>query len=366
MNKKFDILKNTNMNEYSKYINQTNSNFLLKINSDNLIFDTVWVDKFEEILPFLDNIIRNPRRFIIQEEDIVPIEKTKKVTEESIKHLAQHTNLIQHIDEEGFAKPSKLLNVYKEETFDLYENRFIYSLIKNLYVFIQRVLKVENYDSIAKIKKEASYVGETKIDGEKINFNLSVEINKKENINANINNDLPLSERIENLKKVIYDFMASPFIKSLAQATPVKSPIRKTNVFLKEPNFKKALELWEFLEKYQNMDLTKTEKEYNEEMDVNKKNNFDLLSYISYNIISGNISEKIDVPTIEDDYLYKFIEDYVLENDASEKEFKNYINKQYKQALIVKKRREKELIQSFDKIISRYKARKEKAINILN
>lgn len=366
MKKRFSFIENADMKEFSKYMNQTNSNYLLKIDNQNVLFDTIWIDKFEEILPYLDKIIRNPRRFIIQEEDIVPIEKTKKITEESIKHLAQHTNLIQHIDEEGFAKPSKLLNVYKEETFDLYENRFIYSLIKNLYIFIQRVLKIEDYNSYAKVQKEASYIGETKINGEKVKINLNLEIARKEDLMANINNDLPLSTRIENLKKIIYDFMSSPFIKSLAQATPVKSPIRKTNVFLKEPNFKKALELWEFLEKYQNMDLTKTEKEYKEESDINKKNSFDFLSYISYNIINGQGFQKEDIPDIPDDYLYRFIEDYVLSNNASESEFKRFINKQYKQALIVKKKREKELKQSFNKISHKYKERKNKAISIMN
>ena len=67
------------------------------------------------------------------------IEKYGESTFESIKHLAKHTNFIsEYKEEEDFIKPSKLLNVLKEETFNTYENRFIYTLIDMLTKFIAR------------------------------------------------------------------------------------------------------------------------------------------------------------------------------------------------------------------------------------
>lgn len=47
--------------------------------------------------------------------------KSQVVTEESIRHLAQHTSMIQEVQEDGTVIPLKLLNVYREETVDLYE-----------------------------------------------------------------------------------------------------------------------------------------------------------------------------------------------------------------------------------------------------
>ena len=70
------------------------------------------IKEIEDAIPSIDSIIMNPRRFIVQEEDVVRIEKTKKVTLESIKDLAIHTNYIQEVDEDGFVKPIKLLNVF--------------------------------------------------------------------------------------------------------------------------------------------------------------------------------------------------------------------------------------------------------------
>ena len=80
-----------------------------------------------------------PNRFIVNEEDIVKIELARRVTVESIKHLSKNTNLIQDYNKEtGDVRPSKILNINKEESFDTYENRFIYSLIKNMKFYIDR------------------------------------------------------------------------------------------------------------------------------------------------------------------------------------------------------------------------------------
>jgi predicted component of viral defense system (DUF524 family) len=129
-----DCLKERNADNF---LARTKDEINVKTNISQVIKDTSWIDSIEETIPYLDNIIRNPRKFIVQEEDIIPIEKTKKVTQESIKHLAQHTSLIQDVDEDGTVMPLKLLNVYKEETVDLYENRFINSLLINLKVFFK-------------------------------------------------------------------------------------------------------------------------------------------------------------------------------------------------------------------------------------
>ena len=63
---------------------------------------------------------------------MVKVELARKVTVESVIHLTQHTNFIQKIDENGDVKPSKILNINREESLDTYENRFIFTLLNNL------------------------------------------------------------------------------------------------------------------------------------------------------------------------------------------------------------------------------------------
>lgn len=84
-----------------------------------------WIDTIEGILPNLDTIVRNPRKFIVQEEDIVDVSLARSISTESVKFLAQHTNMISKVDEKtGDVTPSKILNITKEESFEIYENRF--------------------------------------------------------------------------------------------------------------------------------------------------------------------------------------------------------------------------------------------------
>ena len=82
----------------------------------------------------------------------VIVEKIKKVSLETVKHLAQNTQNIQDLDKNGDVVPKKLLNVQKEDTIDLYENRFIYTLVKRLEDFIGRQL-----ENIELIDRYAAY-----------------------------------------------------------------------------------------------------------------------------------------------------------------------------------------------------------------
>lgn len=58
-------------------------------------------------------------------------------------------------------------------------------------------------------------------------------------------------ERVAKIDRIITDFLSSSFAKSMRNSAPVRPPIMRTNVILKEPNFKKALTLWQFVETYQ-------------------------------------------------------------------------------------------------------------------
>ena len=115
------------------FMNNLNSTLAVKREYELSEYDYEWLEMIEEVLPYLDNILRNPKRFIINEEEIVKVELARKVTVESVIHLTQHTNLIQDIDEKkGDVKPSKILNINKEESLDTYENRFVYTLNNKL------------------------------------------------------------------------------------------------------------------------------------------------------------------------------------------------------------------------------------------
>ena len=99
------------MDPTDKFLNNLSSTLFVKRDYDMKEFNYEWVDKLEDVIPYIDNILRNPKRFIINDEEIVKVELAKRVTVESVIHLSQHTNLIQKIEDNGDVKPSKILNI---------------------------------------------------------------------------------------------------------------------------------------------------------------------------------------------------------------------------------------------------------------
>ena len=239
-------------NQYKNRVESGYSDF--KLVKKRLIQDISidWISTIEEVLPNLDTIVRNPRKFIVQEEDIVDISLCKAISTESVKHLAQHTNMISKVDKDGTVTPSRILNITKEESFEIYENRFIYTLLLKLKDFVQI-----RYDKIKKASATQDVL-QLNVDSK---FNLpSKKVTYRTEYMAQLSFDevmrmdpetLQKIERIAKIDKIITDFLASSFAKAMRNSAPVRPPITRTNVILKEPNFKKALTLWQFIETYQ-------------------------------------------------------------------------------------------------------------------
>lgn len=217
--------------------------------------DVKWVEAIEEAIIPLDNIVRNPRRFIEQVEEIVPIEQARRITQESIRHLAQHTSMIAKVEDDGMVTPDRILNIYKEESFATYENRFIYTLLQNLQYFIDKRLKAMQEARVQAISR-VSMNNQFQVGKEKLQYSMSMtSTHQLERDKSDLEIDADTSRmdmltRIERLRKILYDFQASPLINALKGCTLVKPPIMRTNVLLKNPDFKQAMKLWQFIETY--------------------------------------------------------------------------------------------------------------------
>lgn len=357
-----EYINNINKDNANKFIASTSSNITVKRDIDACVSDTSWIDMVEECIPYLDNIIRNPRRFIVQEENIVPIEKAKVVTEESIRHLAQHTSMIQEVQEDGTVIPLKLLNVYREETVDLYENRFIKSLVDNLYTFVNNKLNESDQRSYAKVESTVSYSGLMKKKGEEVEVNLQLKSKKDTEIDASKDGH-SLEERISHIKDIVSAFRGSTFIKSLKESSPVRSPIRKTNVILKEQNFIKALELWEYLEKNNIKPITSIDKRTEIVKDADIKTKYDLAFFIDNDAIDMNVAS--NKSEFNSAIISKLVNDFVFTGDITEKEFKKLMEKEFKEA---KKRKDKAtnaIRKTIEDFLNDYNTKKKKIISII-
>jgi hypothetical protein len=227
--------------------------FKSELTNDSMSFD--WVNQIEFSCPYIDNIVRNPKVALIKEEEVVKIEKARKITVASVKDLSKHTHFIEKIDKvTNEVRPSKILIEHHEETFNTYENRFIYTLIDNLLKFIMRKeVALENFKT--KNDKVLEYAASTNNGYERVEVELK--ISSKELPKGSKENDFQkelddLKKRIKKMKDYIASWKRSEMLKSLEKAhvSFVVSPIKKTNMILKNPNFQIAMKLWDFLQTY--------------------------------------------------------------------------------------------------------------------
>ncbi len=244
-------------------------NDVLAGNAYNRVIDMDWVEKIEEVLPYIDKAIREDRKFIETYEEVDRVDKVKQVTKEAVRHLTQHTSLIQKVDPDGSVSPSKLLNTHREDSYATYENRFLYTLIYRTISFVEarfRALKEAPRDSSTKIEMNRDVT----LNNQKFAYNLTYsaeshdrdKIDKDEDV-ANLTD----YERVERIRMMLTDFVNTNLIQSLKGCIQVRSPINKTNCIKKNPNFAKCNELWSFIEAYRKTGYVVESNEYSGEMD---------------------------------------------------------------------------------------------------
>ena len=247
-----DELVKKKKNKFLKTL-ESNMYFKSSFSGESLSFE--WIDKIESSCPYLDIIVRNPKLTLIKEERVVNVEKSKKVTIESIKDLSKHTNYISKYDKEkNYVEPSKILNIFNEETYNIYENRFLYTLIKQVESFIlKKEEELKNFkfnDS-----KYLEYDATSSTDFEKVSIELKInsESISSKKPNPKFSEELKIAKaRIKRIKDYIKSWNNSELFKELEKEhiALVNPPIKKTNILLKNPNFQIAVKLWDYLQKY--------------------------------------------------------------------------------------------------------------------
>lgn len=212
--------------------------------------DVTWVEAIEEGLIHIDNVLRNPRKTIVEVEEIVPIALSKKISVESIKHLAQHTDYIQSVDPvTGKITPSKILNVHKEESLLTYENKFVNTLIDRLYIFVDR--RFEKLKEVSKDEEVYSLEYNTALDSETgQNIFVDLKIKTVDSLDTvSDNKGSTVWERVEKIRSIIDSYKGSSFVEEMNGAY-IRPPVMRTNAILKNVDLKACLALWQFIESY--------------------------------------------------------------------------------------------------------------------
>lgn len=313
------LLKNISQNNLDLFIKNTNPKLEINELTNDLVIDYSWISKIEKLLPYVEEIVENPKDFKILDE--------------------------------------KNTNMFKEEFIDLYENRFIYALVNSLYNFITKEIALIEKKSLNKQEKVVKYKANTRYNNHDVKIDLKLEC---EDLALDAKKYAKYQEKIFYFKEMVEKLKTSNFMKSMTDSTPVRSPIRKTKTLTSENNYIKCLELWEFLEKYQYNEIMQNHIENSIVTNDNYENYFNLIYYLSYSLLNNQLSKNND--TINESNIVKNFLEYMKRYDVDEIDLKKTLEKEFANTIDYKKEQKKIVMDAYHSFIFEHENRMKKAL----
>ena len=219
------------------------------------VVDERWLTIVEEGIESIFNIVDKPRRFIKSTEEVVPVALAKKITADSVRHLSQNTQFIA-ANAAGEIQPTRILTVATEESYDLYENRFVYHLIQRLFAFVDKRTDVIFWSTGDETCNVMSM--ESKVDDayEEISYKVEMTIKNRQSFAENDTDHMELFKRIDRVRRMSRTLRQSSFCEIMNGCARVYSPIQRTNLMMKDPDYRKCYQLWQFIEGYDEVGYT--------------------------------------------------------------------------------------------------------------
>lgn len=163
----------------------------------------------------------------------------------------------------------------EQESFAVYENRVLLTLIHKALMFVD-----DKYSKMKDVPND-SYNNITmnrhlELNQQKLDFSVNYVNENHESLAEDLDvediESLSDFDRIRRIRQGLNECLATPLMKEIAKEPQVKPPLTQTNLLKENPNFKKAVELWNFLDTYKKQGFEIAGEEYNGKMsDENKE-----------------------------------------------------------------------------------------------
>lgn len=163
----------------------------------------------------------------------------------------------------------------EQESFAIYENRVLLTLIHKALMFVD-----DKYSKMKDVPND-SYNNITmnrhlELNQQKLDFSVNYVNENHESLAEDLDvediESLSDFDRIRRIRQGLNECLATPLMKEIAKESQVKPPLTQTNLLKENPNFKKAVELWNFLDTYKKQGFELVGEEYNGKMtDENKE-----------------------------------------------------------------------------------------------
>lgn len=218
--------------------------------SQSVMLSDDWILTLENSLHSIEQIARNPRKFIAENELILDVAKVRRTNSRTVRHLTTNSQFVQNIDKNGDVMPKKLLTVELDEDLAIYENRFICALVNRLIKFVEQRYKdldghMETYE-----QTNVCVQSEFEYGISKFKCNLNLQVQEPPESSEEVNKSEDLFKRVEMIRRRLRVLQTTEFMKVLNKAKPVRPPIQKTNLLMKNVDYNNCYKLWLYISSY--------------------------------------------------------------------------------------------------------------------
>jgi hypothetical protein len=234
--------------QYINLLESSKIELYQKERRERRIFDDSWLSNIEGIIPIIDKLMRSPKETLKKVSEVLPVERAKKIDSSTIRHLAANTQLIKKTNRKGEIQPTKLLTSFSEQELGTYENRFLMTLVDKIHTFLEIRYRLINH------KMNTEYINYLKVNSTieyqsaNIDYDITLKIKRNMEDDAVCKKNQELFDRMKELRDTINNYRNSSFMRQMQNFAPVRPPIMKTNIIMKNIEFSQCYDLWLFLD----------------------------------------------------------------------------------------------------------------------
>lgn len=272
-----------------KFIDNIDSKSIIKTEKSTIDKDLSWCKLFDDAIVFLEIFVKDAKKFNNSKND-------KKAFVNQV---------------------------------DVYENIFIYSLILKADEFLNLQLSSVKLNRKDEITKIIDYKGISKSPSE--SFSIDVKITNSYKQENDSKSEEEYKNKLYSYQRVLFELKKSLFMITMKGAEEVIKPIKKNSLIFTDEKYKDVYELWKYLEKATDDDVFKVITIKKQENDKSAIEKLAVGAFFQYDVtLKERINKEKEGNELE--FISMIINDYVSKNDINEKDFKNLLLKEFREA----------------------------------
>ncbi len=202
------------------------------------------IHQIRKSLPAIKRIFNKPIIFLRDTEDILPVENTRIINQNTFLHLASHSHYVSNITKRGI-KPRKLLTRIYEDEYGIYENIIFCNFIDEILLMIRKNRRILNSIFYASNIMKVNLLEK----GNHVNYFLALgklHTGYIRDFNQYFNVSKEMLDELSFINKVIKSRLYKPVYKKNSKRNK-KIALKKTNIFLQQKDYRQVYKTYKVL-----------------------------------------------------------------------------------------------------------------------